>query len=142
MTLNVVSAHATDRPSPWARTWTGLAVLAIAIGVLYATIPYPRGADVVAGEVVTVDCASPLLGSWGSDDPPAEVQAGQTVRLDCPGEARERLLVGLVLVAVGVTGFVALRRRRGATRPTEPPAAPGGSNDVHLGDRSADPDRE
>jgi hypothetical protein len=101
-----------DHPGvPWSRTWTALAVLAVVIGALYAALPYPRGTDVVAGQVTQVDCASPLLGAWrGERDPGAdEVDTGE-VALRCPASARERLGLGLVLVAAGAAGFVALRR--------------------------------
>lgn len=96
---------------PWSRTWTALAVLAVVIGALYAALPYPRGTDVVAGEVARVHCGSPLLGAWRGERAadPDEIATG-SVDLRCPGSARERLGVGLVLVAGGAAGLAALRR--------------------------------
>lgn len=110
----VIGVDVPDRTAslPWRRTWTGLAVLALVIGGLYATVPYSRGTVVVDGEqVVTVDCASPIVGAWGSDD---DASRAVLVRghLDrrCPSQARERLAIGVVLVLAGAGGLVALRR--------------------------------
>lgn len=103
------------RPHPWSRTWTGLAVLSVVIGLLYATVPYSRGTVALEGHVVTVDCAAPAIGMWRSDAAPTarELASGE-LESSCAPQARERVAVGVVLVLVGAGGVVALHRRRRA----------------------------
>ena len=116
-----------DSGRPWGRTWSAIAVLAVVVGVLYATLPYGRGTDVIGGTAVEVECAAPVVGAWGTDTPPsADELATGSVELDCPGSGRERLVVALAVVVLGAWGTWATRRGR----PTASRA------------RSVEPDRE
>ncbi|QGG96874.1 hypothetical protein [Actinomarinicola tropica] len=84
----------------------------LVIGVLYATVPYSRGTVVVDGDaVLTADCASPVVGVWGSDEAAsrADLARGRVER-SCPAQARERVAIGVVLALAGAGGLVALRR--------------------------------
>lgn len=138
--MALVSPSPADRALvPWSRTWMALAVLAVVLGALYAALPHPRGTDVVAGEVVHVDCASPVLGAWrGERTPDPDDLADGDVDLRCPSSARERLGIGLVLAGAGAAGVVSLRRagrgRPGRGRPDAPDApsssSPAGSDDT------------